>query len=126
MASNQNPYGISPKAQSGDSTQNKQFAPEKNNGYAIASMILGILSIFFSIIAALPGIILGHMARSRIKHNPTEYEGSGMALTGLILSYLMLIVFLFVAGLFTYLFLFVPEFSEEFKREFNRGMSQGL
>ena len=112
MASNQNPYGVSPN----NETANKQtqFAPVKNNGHAIAALILGILSLFMSIFTAIPGVILGHMALSKIKHKPEQYEGSGMAIAGLIMSYLFLILGLIMIGFVTYMVMYVPEFKEEF------------
>jgi hypothetical protein len=69
------------------------MSDKRKSGLAIFSLILGILSILvLGFIAAIPGIITGHMARSRAKNNPAVYGGSGMALAGLILSYLGLLL----------------------------------
>ncbi len=68
------------------------MANSQKNGLAIVSLILGILSLFlFGFLTAIPGIITGHMARSRAKKDPVTYGGSGIALAGLILSYLAII-----------------------------------
>ena len=56
-------------------------------GSASASLVLGILGMFL-FIPAIPAIICGHVARSKIKRAPDIYSGKGMALAGLILGYL--------------------------------------
>jgi len=58
------------------------------SGKALASMILGICSIFFSILTGLPAIILGHLAQTEIRKSGGRLQGEGMALAGLILGYL--------------------------------------
>lgn len=57
------------------------------NGLAITSLVLGILTwLVLPLIGAIIAIITGHIARSQIKRN--EQDGAGLALGGLILSYL--------------------------------------
>ncbi|MHB8484866.1 MAG: DUF4190 domain-containing protein [Candidatus Acidiferrales bacterium] len=58
------------------------------SGKALASMILGICSVFFSILTGLPAIILGHLAQTEIRKSGGRLQGAGMALAGLILGYL--------------------------------------
>jgi hypothetical protein len=54
-------------------------------------LICGILGLtVFSLLAGVPAIILGHMARSRIAHSMGRLGGSGMALAGLIMGYISL------------------------------------
>lgn len=65
---------------------------QQSKGLSITSLVLGILSLFVGLLAAIPGIIVGHIARSRARHNPEQYAGSGMALAGLIISYAVVIV----------------------------------
>lgn len=63
--------------------------PTKNSGLAIWSLVLGILSLFcFSIFAAIPGVICGHKALSRIKRSGGALEGQGLAIAGLVTGYL--------------------------------------
>ena len=74
-------------------TQNPHLQSQQSSGLAITSLVLGILSLFLlGILGAIPGIITGHMARSKAKKNPEQFGGSGMALAGLILSYAVLIL----------------------------------
>ena len=65
------------------------------SGLATASLVCGIAEFFTGGLAAIPAIILGHMARSRIKR--TGERGDGMALTGLVLGYLGIIAMVLIA-----------------------------
>lgn len=58
------------------------------SGKAVASMILGICSFFFSILTGVPAIVLGHLAKTEIRRSGGRLQGEGMALAGLILGYL--------------------------------------
>jgi hypothetical protein len=66
----------------------------QSSGLAIASMILGILSLplLWAYCAGLPcaivAVVLGHIARRRARRN--EAGGGGMALAGLICAYISL------------------------------------
>lgn len=67
-------------------------------GMAIASLILGIFGLVCAgLLAAVPAVVLGHLARGRIRR--TWQGGAGMALAGLILGYVTIginaVVFLF-------------------------------
>ena len=123
MKSSENPYGVAPNAK--DSPQ-VNYSPIKNNGLAITSLILGILSLVLYIFSAIPGIITGHMALSRVKKSPEEFEGKGMAIAGLILSYVMLVVTLVIIGWVVYMFTSVPEFSDAFNDGFQQGLEQSM
>jgi hypothetical protein len=56
------------------------------SGLAIGALICGIAEIFTLGFAAIPAVILGHLARSNIKR--TGERGDGMAIAGLVLGYL--------------------------------------
>jgi len=58
----------------------------KQQGFAIGSMICGILSIVccLGIFSGIPAIILGVMAMNKEKADPATYGGRGMALAGVI------------------------------------------
>ena len=122
-----NPYGVSPSASytTSPEAQNQEPIPVyKNNTLAITSLVLGILSILFYFLTAIPGIITGHMARSKAKKMPDRFEGQGMALAGLILSYIMLLItIVFVVGVF-YMFTSYPEFKDAFMEGMQEGFPQ--
>jgi len=60
--------------------------PPQTSGKAIASLFLGIGSLFCSIVLAIPALILGLMGLSDIKKSEGRLTGSGMATTGIVLS----------------------------------------
>ncbi|MBF8188722.1 DUF4190 domain-containing protein [Nonomuraea sp. K274] len=57
---------------------------------AVASLVLGIIGLVFCGITSIPGVILGHVALSRIKR--TGEEGQGMAVGGLVTSYITVVI----------------------------------
>lgn len=61
-----------------------QFQPKPTNGMAVASMVFGIATPLFGL-TAIPAVILGHKARSQIRR--TGERGNGMALTGLVIGW---------------------------------------
>ena len=71
-----------------------QGAKEISN-LAVWSLILGIASLVFCCLpAAVPAIIYGHLARSRIEQTPAAASGRGMALAGLIMGYVSVVAFI--------------------------------
>ena len=66
---------------------------KKTVGQATASLVLGILSmVMFSILAGIPAVVCGHIAKSKISKNPETLKGDGIALAGLIMGYLSIAV----------------------------------
>jgi hypothetical protein len=66
-------------------------AEPKNCSLAVWSLVLGILAIVLVCIGplfAIPAVICGHMAHSRIKRSAGALTGGGLALGGLITGYL--------------------------------------
>lgn len=65
-------------------------APQpKTSALAIWSLVLGILGMTcFSIFAAIPGVICGHKALSKIKRSAGALTGQGLAIAGLVTGYL--------------------------------------
>ena len=65
------------------------------NVLAIISLVVSLLGVFATFIipfvAQIAAIICGHIARSQIMQSRGSQTGSGMALAGLIISYVMLI-----------------------------------
>jgi hypothetical protein len=63
---------------------------QKTSGLAIASLVCS-LSSFITCIGWLPGIICGHLAKSRIRRN-SSLKGNGLATAGLIIGYLIVML----------------------------------
>ena len=76
----------------------------KNSGLATASLVLGILSIVLMIICigplfAIPAVICGHIALSKIKRSGGTLGGSGTAIAGLVTGYISLALIPFLAAI---------------------------
>jgi hypothetical protein len=71
------------------------------NTLAIISLVLGLGGILFAFfapfISQVVSIICGHIARSQIKASNGSQTGEGMALAGLIISYITLCILFLVA-----------------------------
>ena len=60
----------------------------KTSGFAITSLILGIISVVTCLFfLGIPAVIFGHLARGKIRTNTFLVKGKGMALAGLIMGY---------------------------------------
>ncbi len=66
-----------------DSPQELSQEPPRTSGMAIASLVLGILSFLFTILAGIPAIILGILALRKIERNRATLAGSGLAIAGI-------------------------------------------
>jgi hypothetical protein len=64
------------------------------SGLAIGSLVCGIAEIFTLGFAAIPAVILGHLARAQIRQ--TGERGDGMAVAGLVLGYMAILGWVFV------------------------------
>ena len=72
-------------------------APVRTNPLAVAALICGVAEFLTLGLTALPAVVLGHMARSQIRRSGEA--GSGLALTGLILGWLSIVLWvLFIAA----------------------------
>jgi hypothetical protein len=64
-------------------------APPKSDSLAVWSLVLGILSLTcFWLITAIPAVICGHLAYSRIRRSAGTLSGEGLALAGMITGYI--------------------------------------
>jgi Domain of unknown function (DUF4190)/Domain of unknown function (DUF1707) len=59
---------------------------QPTNGLAVGALVCGILEFFTLGVAAVPAVILGHMAHGQIKR--TGERGDGMAITGMVLGWM--------------------------------------
>lgn len=65
------------------------YAPAApTNKYAISSFLLSLAGLFFAVLTAVPGIILGHIALKQINNNGYE-SGKGFAIAGLVIGYVI-------------------------------------
>jgi competence protein ComGC len=77
-------------------------APQpKTPALAIWSLVLGIIGLLLLLVCigplfAIPGVICGHLAYSRIKRSSGALAGEGMALAGLITSYISIAMAIFL------------------------------
>jgi len=66
-------------------------------GLAIASLVLGILSVTgLFCLAGLPAIITGHIASDRARNAPERYGGAGFAKAGMVMGYVSIFLTLFL------------------------------
>jgi len=63
------------------------------NELAVISLVMALIRFLIPIIPQIGGIICGHIARSEIRRSGGTQTGSGIALAGLILSYLSISIF---------------------------------
>jgi competence protein ComGC len=64
-------------------------APPKTNGLAVASFVMGLLSVLIcgvGIIFSIPGAICGIMGLRRIRASTRQQKGRGLAVAGLVMS----------------------------------------
>jgi Domain of unknown function (DUF4190) len=71
----------------------------RTNGFAVASLVLGIVAVglCFIVVPSLLAIIFGAVALGQIKNQPTIYTGRGMAVAGLVLGIVALLLLVLVA-----------------------------
>ena len=69
---------------------------QKTSALAVASLVCSLLSLV-TCVGWFPGIICGHLAKSRIRRNPS-LKGNGLATAGLAIGYLVLLIEVASAG----------------------------
>ncbi len=89
-----------------ESMQPRQYTPTPpTNTMAIVSLVASILSwVFFPFVAAIVGVVTGHMARRAIKASYGAESGDGLAIAGLIIGYLNLATYCFALLFFVLIF----------------------
>ena len=63
------------------------------NELAVISLVMSLLGFLVPIVPQIGGIICGHIARSEIRRSGGTQTGSGIALAGLIISYVSISIF---------------------------------
>jgi hypothetical protein len=88
--SSQNPSN--PYAGTAGVAAQKTNMPARTNGLAVASLVLGGLSLIFSCLTGLFGLILGIVALVQIGGSNGAQKGKGLAITGMLLSFMLSII----------------------------------
>lgn len=97
------PGGVAPRPVAGGVAQPAagvvagQPAAGRQQGLALASMICGIVAllgvcVYLGVPVGLAAVVLGHLAKSKIRKQPQVYSGKGMAIAGLITGYLAVVL----------------------------------
>ncbi|WP_442510063.1 DUF4190 domain-containing protein [Novipirellula sp. SH528] len=74
------------------------YTPAATSGLAITSLVLSLISIFafclmgLSLFTSIVAVATGHMALKQIKRSHGQLTGDGMAITGLVIGYVMLLL----------------------------------
>jgi hypothetical protein len=71
----------------------------KTSGLAIASLVLGIMSIFTCLLTAIPAIILGIVGLVKISNSSGRLKGTGMAIAGIVTPVVALPVIALLMGI---------------------------
>ncbi|WP_283132803.1 DUF4190 domain-containing protein [Rhizohabitans arisaemae] len=91
------PYGRQAYAQPGYGPQ-YGHQPRATNGMAVASLICGLVGLLACGVTSVVGVILGHVSLNQLKRSGEE--GRGMAVAGLVTSYIVLAGWLLFAIFF--------------------------
>lgn len=102
---------------------------EKSAGMAIASMVLGILSLvllcvpYVGIPCAIIGVVLGLVARGKVKDGTGG--GGGMAMAGIVCGTIAIVLCLLViVGAMAFIGLAGPEMMEDMQEQMKEGMEE--
>jgi len=60
--------------------------PTQGNGLAVAAFVLGLVSLLFNILAAIPAVILGALALLKASRSAGRVGGRGLAIAGVVLA----------------------------------------
>jgi hypothetical protein len=73
-------------------------AARPTNGLAVASLVTSLCGLFLCGVPAIVGAIMGHVARKQIRERGED--GDGMALAGIIIGWVLFVLYLGVGVLF--------------------------
>lgn len=95
---NPNPYSSPNESPFPQQHQSPMHNSPQTDGFAITSMVLGIIAVLCCYFGAIPGliaVIFGHLSLSKIKKSPLPIGGKGMAIAGLVTGYVGIAVTIF-------------------------------
>ncbi len=83
---------------------NTTHASPSVNGFAVASLVLGILWLWW--VGSVLALVFGYIAKGQIDRSPATESGRGLAVAGIVLGWvgvgiLALVIILFLVGVFT-------------------------
>lgn len=70
------------------------YQSRRTNAMAVTSLVLGIAATMTCGLTAIPAVIFGHIGLYQIKRSPQEEDGRGLAISGLIIGYLVIAGFI--------------------------------
>ena len=73
----------------------KPDAPPKQSVMAVVASVLGLVSLFIGIFAAVPALILGHIALVSVGQSAGRVTGRGLAIFALVTGYITIALFAF-------------------------------
>ncbi len=73
----------------------KTDLPPTQSAIAVIGGILGLISLFIGIFAAVPAVVLGHIALVRVGQSSGRLTGKGLAIFALITGYITIALFAF-------------------------------
>lgn len=85
---------VQPLVGSGKSVRTGRQSGPPLERYAITSLVLGVLGFFVPIILSIPGAIFGHLGLGRIQRSKGTVGGRGLALAGVIVSYVGMVMWI--------------------------------
>ncbi len=126
----ENPYQSQPST----NPQQPLQTPPKTDGFAITSMVLGIIAVitcYFGIILGTVAVIFGHLSIGKMKREPS-LGGKGMAIAGLATGYVAIAISV-VSGIMLFFAAseakksgqdLFGEMGQEFQKEFKKEMEK--
>ena len=78
-----------------DESIQKPEAPPKQSVVAVVGGVFGLISIFIGIFAAVPAVILGHIALVNIARSEGRVTGKGLVIFALVTGYITIALFVF-------------------------------
>lgn len=124
----QNPYQPDQPSQNPfPQQQSPMHNSPQTDGFAIASMVLGIIAVLCCYFGAIPGliaVIFGHLSLSKIKKSPLPIGGKGMAIAGLVTGYVGIAVTIFAVIAFAIAVNSTDGAFSVFREEFEREMKK--
>lgn len=105
---------IPPYPSSGEESAAPSYRPPgaaPTNGYAIASLVLGVVGIFLvPVVGSILALVFGYMARTEIDRSGGAEGGRGLAIAGIVLGWVGIVVGILLLLLFFLVLASLPSF----------------